>query len=136
MNDGAKTEPKRRATTVLQKRGKKGRFATHVPNEQSRTLARLAKALAWSNERIAAVLGISRPTLDKHYGDDMTRGTDEMLLKVFARLVHTATQSSDARRRLPPASSSRRRSSGSPIATEQRAWPIRLTVTVDAGNER
>lgn len=46
--------------------GRRGR-PSHIDTEQNRNKVTMLLALGWSNERIAAALSISAPTLMKHY---------------------------------------------------------------------
>ena len=50
--------------------GRRGR-PEHAPNQKNRNRVSLLVALGWSNERIAAALYITQPTLRKHYFSEL-----------------------------------------------------------------
>lgn len=50
--------------------GKRGR-PQHVPSQQNRNRVSMLVACGWSNERIAAALYITQPTLRKHYFSEL-----------------------------------------------------------------
>lgn len=50
--------------------GQRGR-PEHVPTQQNRNRVNLLVALGWSNERIAAALYVTQPTLRKHYFSEL-----------------------------------------------------------------
>jgi len=50
--------------------GKRGR-PQHVPSQQNRNRVSMLVACGWSNERIAAALFITQPTLRKHYFSEL-----------------------------------------------------------------
>ncbi|CAM5402282.1 hypothetical protein AFEL58S_02054 [Afipia felis] len=50
--------------------GRRGR-PQHAPSQQNRNCVSLLVALGWSNERIAAALYITMPTLRKHYFSEL-----------------------------------------------------------------
>ena len=50
--------------------GKRGR-PQHVPSQQNRNRVSMLVACGWSNERIAATLYITQPTLRKHYFSEL-----------------------------------------------------------------
>ena len=67
----------------------------HQPTNESR---QLVQAYCWSGltqERIASHLGISVPTLTKHYRDELDHGKEKMLAKVASTIFGIATQTRD-----------------------------------------
>jgi DNA invertase Pin-like site-specific DNA recombinase len=61
-----------------------------APTAKQRRLVGLLKAAGWSNEAIARHLGITRPTLDKHFGQDLRDAKDRQLLWLLSLLWREA----------------------------------------------
>ncbi|WP_246697255.1 AraC family transcriptional regulator [Rhizobium sp. G21] len=75
-------------------RGKRGR-PPHVPTEKTRNRVSMLLALGWDNERIANALGVSEPTLRKHYFTELKRraiAQDMLEAKQFERLFELGFQ--------------------------------------------
>lgn len=70
------------------------------PTKAQRADVELLKADAWSDERIADLLGISRPTLMKHFADELRRGRDILLAENLRNLRKLARKNSTAARLL------------------------------------
>lgn len=51
-------------------RGRRGR-PQHIPTQENRNKVNMLLALGWSNERIAAALRITQPSLRKHYFSEL-----------------------------------------------------------------
>lgn len=73
-----------------QKPKRRGR-PPHKPTEQSRRQAKLLSGYGLTRDEIAAVIGISTPTLDKHYGEDLDAGAPELTAQVAQSLFRAAT---------------------------------------------
>lgn len=78
----------------------KGKFGNppFVPTEEQRQQAKtLSQVFPRHAEHfIAAKMGISRSTLERHFRDDMTLGRAEMLASVGAQLIQLAIRGKDA----------------------------------------
>lgn len=64
--------------------------AEHAPTPQLRSHVEVLVASGIRQEHIAGILGISVPTLKKHYGEQLTLGKSRMLAKVAATLFQDA----------------------------------------------
>lgn len=58
------------------------------------------KADGWSNERIALMLRISRPTLEKHFADELQYGRDKVQLENLKNLRKMAKKNASAAKQL------------------------------------
>jgi len=58
------------------------------------------KADGWSNERIALQLRISRPTLEKHFTDELQYGRDKVQLENLRNLRKMAKKNASAAKQL------------------------------------
>lgn len=67
----------------------------HVPTEQTRALVALCMFANMTHEQAAAVVGIAKHTLEKHYAPELADGKAKMLAKVAGNLYSTAIQSAD-----------------------------------------
>lgn len=74
---------------------KRGGVPPHVPTEHSKALVALCMFANMTHEQAAAVLGISKPTLEKHYPSELSDGKSKMLAKVVNNLYTNATQTRD-----------------------------------------
>lgn len=70
------------------------------PTKAQRADVELLKADGWSDERIADLLGISRPTLLKHFSHELRRGRDKVLAENLRNLRKLAKKNSSAARLL------------------------------------
>lgn len=67
----------------------------HVPTERDRTLVLCGAACGFTQERLAAMIGISKETLAKHYAEQIGPGADQMLANVAGNMFRIATQRVD-----------------------------------------
>lgn len=58
------------------------------------------KADAWSNDRIARIIGISRPTLEKHFAEELEHGRDRVQLEALRALRKLAKKNASANSKL------------------------------------
>jgi predicted transcriptional regulator len=63
----------------------------HSPTEKDRTLAQTLSGLGVPQNDIAILIGISKPTLHKHYREDLDRGLAEANAKIAGSLFQQAT---------------------------------------------
>ena len=68
-----------------------GGRAPHEPTEASRRQVRALAAYGIPQDEIARVLGISKPTLEKHYRPELDRAETEANAKVAESLFRKAT---------------------------------------------
>jgi hypothetical protein len=72
---------------------KKGRGRPeYVPDEQTRKNVTVLAGVGVSHEVIANVVGISRPTLEKHYANELQYGSETANALVAANLFKQATK--------------------------------------------
>lgn len=64
------------------------------PTYRQREDVVLCKADDWSDDRIAQLLGISRNTLLKYFGDELERGADQLRIQVLRNLKMAAGKGS------------------------------------------
>lgn len=69
---------------------------SHDPSPQARSIVQLAMAAGFTQKQVAGLVGISVPTLRKHYRDELQAGRDMVNLKVVANLYQIAMQAEDA----------------------------------------
>ena len=74
---------------------KRGGVPAHVPTDQTRSLVALCMFANMTHEQAAAVVGISEPTLRKHYEAELSNGKSKMLARVVNNLYSNATQTRD-----------------------------------------
>lgn len=108
---------------------KKGATPTnaHQPTNESR---QLVQAYCWSGltqERIASQLGISVPTLTKHYRDELDHGKEKMLAKVASTIFGIATQTRDLKASLTASIF---------ILKTQGGWRENAEIKTDDGKDR
>ena len=65
--------------------------APHEPTEDSKTMARTLSGLGVPQDDIATLLGVSKPTLHKHYRKELDKGMAEANAKVAQSLFKQAT---------------------------------------------
>lgn len=65
--------------------------APHKPTDESRNMARTLSGLGVPQSDIATLLGVSKPTLHKHYRGDLDKGMAEANAKVAQSLFKQAT---------------------------------------------
>jgi DNA-binding XRE family transcriptional regulator len=71
-------------------RGKPGR-RPHEPSEATRKQARALAAYGVPQDEIGKVIGVSKPTLEKHYREELDRAALEANAKVAESLFRKAT---------------------------------------------
>lgn len=67
----------------------------HVPDEKNRKMVMLCMATNFTHGQTARMLGISEPTLRKHYAKELEEGAEKMLAAVAGNLFTIATQQRD-----------------------------------------
>jgi hypothetical protein len=67
----------------------------HEATEQTRKMVMLCMALNYTHEQTARMVGISEPTLRKHYAKELAEGAEKMLAAVAGNLFTIATQQRD-----------------------------------------
>lgn len=67
-----------------------GKTETHVPDERTRRMVWIMSATGNVRADIARALGITQPTLRKHYSDELSRGKLEANANVAGRLYAEA----------------------------------------------
>jgi predicted DNA-binding protein (UPF0251 family) len=77
------------------KEKKKNPGVAHVPTDQIRALVALCMFANMTHEQAAAVVGIAKHTLEKHYAAELTDGKAKMLARVVNNLYSNATQTRD-----------------------------------------
>ena len=90
----------------------------HQPTEANRKQVKALAAYGVPQDEIGMVIGISKPTLERHYRDELDRGEVEANAKVAESLFRKATGDGSSR--------SQRRSSGSrpgPAGRSRRPTP-------------
>lgn len=65
--------------------------APHEPTEETRKLAKTLSGLGVPQDDIATIVGVSKPTLHKHYREDLDKGMAEANAKVAESLFRQAT---------------------------------------------
>ena len=65
--------------------------APHEPTDESKTMARTLSGLGVPQGDIATLLGVSKPTLHKHYREELDKGMAEANAKVAQSLFKQAT---------------------------------------------
>jgi hypothetical protein len=68
------------------------------PTPSQRRDVETLKAESWSNDRIAHVLGVSRPTLEKHFVQELQHGRDRVQLETLRSLRKLAKKNASANR--------------------------------------
>lgn len=68
----------------------------HEPDDKSRALARTLSGIGVPQDDICILLGVSKPTLHKHYRDDLDKGLAEANAKVASSLFQQATSGNTA----------------------------------------
>ena len=63
---------------------------SHKPTDETRKLARSLSGIGVPQEDICVILGVSKPTLHKHYRDDLDKGLAEANAKVAESLYRQA----------------------------------------------
>ncbi len=69
----------------------KGGRPPHEPTEASRKQVKALSAYGIPQEEIGKVIGVSKPTLEKHYRDELDRAQSEVNAKVAESLFRKAT---------------------------------------------
>jgi hypothetical protein len=69
--------------------GRKGRPSLR-PTAEQRRLVELLKVAGWWNGAIARRLGVTRPTLDKHFGQELRDASDRQLASLLSVLWRAA----------------------------------------------
>lgn len=67
----------------------------HVPDEKNRKMVMLCMATNFTHEQTARLIGVSEPTLRKHYAKELEEGAEKMLAAVAGNLFTIATQQRD-----------------------------------------
>jgi hypothetical protein len=62
----------------------------HVPSEKTRTQVELCMAFGNTQAETAAIMGISVPTLEKYYAEEIATGSDKTLWKLGANVYRQA----------------------------------------------
>ena len=62
----------------------------HEPTEETRKLAKTLSGLGVPQDDIATLVGVSKPTLHKHYREDLDKGMAEANAKVAGSLFNQA----------------------------------------------
>lgn len=62
----------------------------HQPTDATRTLVTLGKAAGMNDDALAKLVGISVPTLLKHYGKELETGVQELTAKIAGTLAKIA----------------------------------------------
>lgn len=70
--------------------------APHEPTDETRKLAKTLSGLGVPQDDIATLIGISKPTLHKHYREELDRGLAEANAKVAGSLFNQATNGNTA----------------------------------------
>lgn len=70
------------------------------PTKAQRTDVESMKADGWSNERIALVLRVSRPTLEKHFANELQYGRDVVQLENLRNVRRMAKKNASAAKQL------------------------------------
>ena len=65
--------------------------APHEPTEDSRKMAKTLSGLGVPQDDIATLIGVSKPTLHKHYREELDKGMAEANAKVAGSLFSQAT---------------------------------------------
>ena len=65
--------------------------APHETTDETRTMARTLSGLGVPQDDIATLLGVSKPTLHKHYREELYKGMAEANAKVAQSLFKQAT---------------------------------------------
>lgn len=73
---------------------RKGGRPKYEPSLQDRNDVRLFKADGWTDDRIAARLGVSRNTLLKHFPVELTHGADAVRADVLRNLMRASKKGS------------------------------------------
>jgi hypothetical protein len=79
----------------LSPKKKRGGVPEHVPTDQTRALVALCQFANMTHEQAAHVVGVSEPTLRKHYAEELANGKAKMLARVVNNLYSNATQTRD-----------------------------------------
>lgn len=69
--------------------------AEHIPDERSRQIVTLSMAIGYTHDQTAHLIGISRPTLEKHYRQELDEGADKINAVVARNLYRIITQQDD-----------------------------------------
>lgn len=89
-------KPSARVTPIKVSRPKpKNPNPPHVPDEKNKKMVMLCMATNFTHEQTARLLGISEPTLRKHYAKELEEGAEKMLAAVAGNLFTIATQQRD-----------------------------------------
>lgn len=67
----------------------------HVPTEKDRNIVSLCMASGFTYEQTARLVGVSLPTLTKHYADELENGAARMNAAVAKNLYSLALQQND-----------------------------------------
>lgn len=70
--------------------------APHEPTDETRKLAKTLSGLGVPQDDIATLIGVSKPTLHKHYREDLDKGMAEANAKVAGSLFNQATNGNTA----------------------------------------
>lgn len=88
-----------RRTRLREKRGKNGR-PEHRPTVPIRNHVITLRSIGWSPDRIARVVGLSTPTLLKHYQHELDHGVDLAKARLMEQLEGAARKGNVAAVRL------------------------------------
>lgn len=67
----------------------------YKPNEKDRTMVALGRAALLTSDQIAGLVGVSRATLYKYYGEELHIGIHQLTTRVLSNVAVTATQTND-----------------------------------------
>lgn len=90
---GSEPRPFPSFTRARAQAGKDSR--SHAPSTQTRNITQLAIAAGFTQQQVAGLIGISVPTLRKHYRAELQAGRDTVNLKVVANIYRIAMQTED-----------------------------------------
>jgi DNA-binding XRE family transcriptional regulator len=70
--------------------------APHKPTDETKKLAKTLSGLGVPQDDIATLIGVTKPTLHKHYRDDLDKGMAEANAKVAGSLFNQAVSGNTA----------------------------------------
>jgi hypothetical protein len=77
-------------SNTLKNRGPDGRNRPHEPTDEYRRQVEMLAGIGVPETMICRVIGISKPTLEKHYRDDLETGRAKAATKIAKRLYDIA----------------------------------------------
>jgi len=77
------------------KKGADGRVLAYQREEKAAKLVELGKAIGYTHEQIARLIGVSEDTLSRHYAEELEHGAERINAAIAANLARIASSGQD-----------------------------------------